>query len=86
MTTYQVRHITGDGMGRRYTPPECSTMRTNGLCVDQDSLCQSGIRHPLSYYRAKFRRSRKEKEEKTVEVEAPPPAKTRKKAPQKAAK
>jgi len=85
MTTYQVRHITGDGMGRRYTPPECSTMRTNGICVDQDNLCQSGIRHPLSYYRIKSRKPRKETEEKVEEVEGTQP-KVKKRAQQKAAK
>ncbi|HEY3421050.1 MAG TPA: DNA primase large subunit PriL [Methanomassiliicoccales archaeon] len=54
MTEYQVRHITGDGMGKKYSCPECSTMRTNGICVDQDALCRSGkIRHPLNYYRVK---------------------------------
>lgn len=54
MTEYQVRHITGDGMGKRYSCPECSTMRTNGVCVDQDAMCRSGsIRHPLNYYRYK---------------------------------
>jgi DNA primase large subunit len=54
MTEYQVRHITGDGMGKKYSCPECSTMRTNGICVDQDAMCRSGkIRHPLNYYRIK---------------------------------
>ncbi|OPY34818.1 MAG: DNA primase large subunit PriL [Methanomassiliicoccales archaeon PtaU1.Bin124] len=53
-TEYQVKHITGDGSGKTYTCPECATMRTNGICVDMDELCQSGkIRHPLSYYRIK---------------------------------
>jgi DNA primase large subunit len=65
MTTYQVRHITGDGMGKKYTCPECSTMRTNGICVDMDALCQSGkIRHPLSYYRVKSINRRQPEEEK----------------------
>lgn len=54
MTEYQVRHITGDGMGKKYSCPECATMRTNGICVDMDALCNSGkIRHPLNYYRVK---------------------------------
>ena len=53
-TEYQARHITGDGMGKKYSCPECSTMRTNGICVDQDAMCRSGsIRHPLNYYRYK---------------------------------
>ncbi len=54
MTEYQVRHITGDGMGKKYSCPECSTMRTNGICVDLDAMCKTGkIRHPLNYYRFK---------------------------------
>jgi len=51
-TEYQVRHITGDGAGKRYTPPECATMRTNGLCFEPDELCNGRrVRHPLTYYR-----------------------------------
>jgi hypothetical protein len=48
-------------------------MRTNGLCVDQDNLCKSGIRHPLSYYRIKTRKPRKENEEKGEEIEGARP-------------
>lgn len=51
-TAYQVRHITGDGLGKRYTPPECATMRTNGLCFEPDELCNGRrVTHPLTYYR-----------------------------------
>lgn len=64
-TEYQVKHITGDGSGKRYSCPECATMRTNGICVDMDELCNSGkVRHPLSYYRIK-----------TMSRRAPPPPK-----------
>lgn len=53
-TEYQVKHITGDGSGKSYSCPECATMRTNGICVDMDELCNSGrVRHPLGYYRIK---------------------------------
>ena len=57
---YQVEHITGEISGTEYTPPECSTMKSYGICFNPDALCAK-IRHPLSYYRAKGRpfRSRK---------------------------
>ena len=50
-TMYQVEHITGGG-GTEYTPPSCPTMRTFGLCVNQNKDCER-INHPLSYYRLK---------------------------------
>jgi len=59
-TMYQVCHITGGG-GTEYTPPSCATMRTYGLCVGKDALCER-INHPLSYYRA---RKQKEGERST---------------------
>lgn len=57
---YQVDHITGEISGTEYTPPECSTMKSYGICFDPDALC-ARIKHPLSYYRIKGRpfRSRK---------------------------
>ncbi len=57
---YQVDHITGEISGTEYTPPECSTMKSYGICFNPDGLCRK-IKHPLSYYRAKGRalRSRK---------------------------
>lgn len=52
---YQVEHIAGKrGSRRKYTAPNCSTMRTHGLCVNPDELCGM-IKHPLSYYRRKAR-------------------------------
>jgi len=52
---YQVEHIAGKrGSRRRYTAPNCSTLRTHSLCVNPDELCGS-IKHPLSYYRRKAR-------------------------------
>jgi len=52
---YQVEHIAGKrGSRRQYTAPNCSTMRTHGLCINPDELCGS-IKHPLSYYRRKAR-------------------------------
>lgn len=50
-TMYQVEHISGGG-GTEYTPPACATMRTYGLCVKRDKLCER-LNHPLSYYKIK---------------------------------
>ncbi len=52
---YQIKHITGELTGTDgYTPPECSTMKTNGICVNEDNLCKSEkMNHPLTYYRIK---------------------------------
>lgn len=53
-TRYQIEHITGEISGTEYTPPECSTMKSYGICFEPDTLCNSGkMRHPLSYYRIK---------------------------------
>lgn len=55
MTAYQVEHIAGKrGSGTKYSPPNCSTLTTHGLCYNPDEICNS-IRHPLSYYRQKIR-------------------------------
>jgi DNA primase large subunit len=52
---YQVEHIAGKrGSRRKYTAPNCNTMRTHGLCVNPDELCGT-ITHPLTYYRRKTR-------------------------------
>jgi DNA primase large subunit len=58
MTRYQVEHIAGEkGSRTRYIPPMCDTLRTHGVCVNPDELCQR-IRHPLTYYRIKLRAPR----------------------------
>jgi DNA primase large subunit len=58
-TMYQVEHITGrGGSGTEYTTPACAAMRTTGLCVNRDPLCEK-MNHPLSYYKVK-------KKDKTV--------------------
>jgi DNA primase large subunit len=52
-TMYQVEHITGrGGSGTEYTAPACAAMRTTGLCVNRDQLCER-VNHPLSYYKIK---------------------------------
>jgi len=56
-TRYQIDHITGEISGTTYTPPECSTMKTNSICFNPDDLCRAEwVKHPLIYYRAKRRR------------------------------
>ena len=57
VTKYQIEHITGTTSATEYTPPECSTMKSYGLCPGPDRVCLR-IRHPLSYYRVKGRESR----------------------------
>lgn len=62
---YQIKHITGELTGGEgYTPPECKTMRTNGLCYAPDAICQKEwMNHPLSYYRFKSGTFQKKKGE-----------------------
>ncbi|MDR3206384.1 MAG: DNA primase large subunit PriL [Candidatus Methanoplasma sp.] len=56
---YQIRHITGeDRGGEGYIPPECATMKTNGICFDPDATCER-VKHPLSYYRIRSGNFRK---------------------------
>jgi len=61
-TRYQVEHITGDISSTSYKPPACDKMRTYGLCpVDKmDDLCKKK-RHPLSYYKSKWYKEKKNK-------------------------
>ncbi|MCL2032285.1 MAG: DNA primase large subunit PriL [Methanomassiliicoccaceae archaeon] len=61
-SSYQIKHITGEERGREgYTPPECATMKTNGICFDPEPLCEK-INHPLSYYRIKSGNTLKKEE------------------------
>lgn len=65
-TRYQVEHITGVTSSKEYTPPDCGTMLSRGICPERvkkeeerDPLCrQEWLTHPLKYYRAKGRRGR----------------------------
>jgi DNA primase large subunit len=60
-TIYQVRHITGELSGTEYTPPECSTMKSYGICFEPDDLCNNDkVVHPLIYYRIKTRTGRRD--------------------------
>src|SRR6059058_4581389 len=54
VTRYQIEHITGTSSPTEYTPPECSTMKSYGICPGPDRICLT-IKHPLSYYRIKGR-------------------------------
>ncbi len=63
ITRYQVEHITQHDSGAGYTPPECETLRSHGLCVregdpsapdardrQRDALCfEDRLHHPLQY-------------------------------------
>ncbi|MFA4824170.1 MAG: DNA primase regulatory subunit PriL [Methanoregula sp.] len=72
-TMYQVEHITGrGGSGTEYTTPACAAMRTTGLCIHSDALCEK-VNHPLSYYKAKKRDRSKDSFKKTGEQSAMPP-------------
>jgi DNA primase large subunit len=52
-TMYQVEHITGrGGSGTEYTAMACAAMKTTGLCVNRDKICER-VNHPLNYYRQK---------------------------------
>lgn len=65
ITRYQVEHITQRNGGEGYTPPECDTLRSHGLCFrdgdptapspgdrGRDERCfDPTLRHPLTYYR-----------------------------------
>jgi DNA primase large subunit len=56
LTRYQIEHIAGErGSRTRYTPPNCATLQTHGVCVNSDDLCR-WVRHPLAYYRRKQKR------------------------------
>lgn len=64
MASYQIEHIIGDISGTEYSPPGCALMKTNGICIDPDSLCeQEWMNHPLTYYSFKKRKEEGEGEE-----------------------
>ena len=62
MTRYQVEHISGSrGSGTRYTPPNCATLRTHGLCVSSEPECKGAV-NPLVCYKRKLRDFPEEKQ------------------------
>ena len=55
MTRYQVEHIAGvRGSRTKYIPPRCDTLRTHGICLGADEICEK-VRHPLAYYRRRLK-------------------------------
>ncbi|UCG68445.1 MAG: DNA primase large subunit PriL [Thermoplasmata archaeon] len=67
-TRYQIEHITGKISGTEYTPPECSTMKSYGICQGEDALCKKEwMTHPLKYYRVKDKGSRRGRKKKVEE-------------------
>ena len=47
---YQVEHIAGlRGSRIKYRPPNCSTMKSLGLCIRDGELCPRNIRNPLDF-------------------------------------
>lgn len=68
MTRYQVEHIAGTrGSGTKYTPPNCATLRTHGICVSRDPECRGAV-NPLICYKRKLK---KIPEEQPVEEPEP---------------
>jgi DNA primase large subunit len=62
MTRYQVEHIAGTrGSGTKYTPPNCNTLRTHGICVSPDPECRGAV-NPLVCYKRKLRNLPEEKQ------------------------
>ena len=59
---YQVEHITGGVSSTKYAPPGCEKMRTYGICPVEkmDDLCKK-TRHPLSYYKARWKQEKNKK-------------------------
>ncbi len=54
MTRYQIEHIAGSrGSGTKYTPPNCSTLRTHGICISPEDECRGAV-NPLVCYKRKL--------------------------------
>jgi len=61
MTRYQVEHIAGTrGSGTKYTPPNCATLRTHGICISPEPECKGAV-NPLVCYKRKLRNVPEEK-------------------------
>jgi DNA primase large subunit len=57
LTRYQIEHIAGErGSRTRYTPPNCGTLQTHGVCVNSDDALCRNARNPLVYYKRKLKR------------------------------
>jgi len=54
MTRYQVEHIAGTrGSGTKYNPPNCTTLRTHGICISPEPECNRAV-NPLVCYKRKL--------------------------------
>jgi len=61
MTRYQVEHIAGTrGSGTKYVPPNCSTLRTHGICISTEPECKGSV-NPLICYKRKLQKFPEEK-------------------------
>jgi len=61
MTRYQVEHIAGTrGSGTKYNPPNCSTLRTHGICISPEPECKGAV-NPLVCYKRKLQKLPEEK-------------------------
>jgi len=57
LTRYQIEHIAGErGSRTRYTPPNCATLQTHGVCVKSNDNSCRGARNPLVCYKRKLKR------------------------------
>jgi DNA primase large subunit len=69
MTRYQVEHIAGGrGSGTKYTPPNCATLRTHGVCISPDPECNRAV-NPLVCYKRKLKNFPEEKLPQVAESE-----------------
>ena len=56
LTRYQIEHIAGErGSRTRYTPPNCATLQTHGVCVKSNDNACRGARNPLVCYKRKLK-------------------------------
>ena len=57
LTRYQIEHIAGErGSRTRYTPPNCATLQTHGVCIKTNDVSCVGARNPLVCYKRKLKR------------------------------
>lgn len=78
---YQIDHIIGEISGTQYTPPECSTMKSFGNCVNPDKMCgKDWLNHPLNYYRIKMKHKKKDDERAEAEEKRRAEAEAKRKA------
>lgn len=69
MTRYQVSHIAGTrGSGTKYTPPNCATLRTHGICISPEPECNKAV-NPLVCYKRKLKNLPEDKKPEVVEQE-----------------